>query len=80
MTAEKINAAAWAAALRTERAVEEVPDGWYTVHQLSQQLGKATSTVGALVAKATLNGKCERRTFCIVTGSVTRPVPHYKLQ
>lgn len=80
MTAEKINAAAWHAALRGEPVEEKVPEGWYTVHQLSKSLGKAHSSIGHSISRAVKEGRAERKLFRIQTGSVTRPVPHYKLK
>ncbi len=79
-TAEQLAAAAWAAALATPKTVDEVPEGWLTAKEISAKLGKATPTVGALLCRAVFEGRCERKTFRITSGSVTRPIPHYRLK
>lgn len=71
--------AKWCAALSAAVVTEEVPEGWYTTRQLSQKLGKALPTMGAQLNRAVAEGRCERKLFRITSGSVTRPIPHYKL-
>jgi hypothetical protein len=80
LTAEQIAAAAWAAALATPKQVDEVPEGWLTPKEIAAKLGKATPTVGAMLCRAVAEGRCERKTFRITSGSVTRPIPHYRLK
>jgi hypothetical protein len=80
VTAEQLEASAWAAALATPKIVDEVPPGWHTAKQIAAELGKATPTVGALLCRAVADGRAERKTFRITAGQVTRPIPHYKLK
>jgi hypothetical protein len=80
ITAEDLEASAWAAALSAPIVEDTVPAGWMTARQIGQKLGKAGSTIGTLVARAVREGRAERQNFRISTGSVTRPVPHYKLK
>jgi hypothetical protein len=80
VTAEQLNASAWAAALTAPVAVDVVPPEWLTTRQLAEQLGKAFPTVGALVGRAVAEGRCERKMFRVTSGSVTRPIPHYRLK
>ena len=80
LTAEQLTASAWAAALATPKEVDEVPEGWLTAKEISAKLGKATPTVGASLCRAVAEGRCERKTFRVTSGSVTRPIPHYRLK
>jgi hypothetical protein len=79
-TAKDPDLAKWCAALASPIVVDTVPAGWHTSRDLGKQLGKASSTVGALLARAVREGRAERQTFRITTGAVTRPVPHYRLK
>jgi hypothetical protein len=79
VTAEQLNASAWAAALAAPQTPDEVPPGWHTAKELSAMLGKAGPTIGTLLSRAIAQGKCERRDFRIISGQVTRPIPHYRL-
>jgi hypothetical protein len=79
VTAEQLEASAWAAALATPAIEDTVPPGWLTSRELGAKLGKAGSTIGTLLARAVREGRAERQEFRIRTGSVTRPVPHYRL-
>ena len=80
LTAEDIVASAWAAVLTTQQAPDRVPPGWLTIKQIAEKTGKASSTIGAQVCRAVAEGRCERKDFRIRTGSMVRPVPHYKLK
>ena len=71
--------AKWCEVLST-RATETVPEGWLTCIQLAEKLGKSRITVGILLGKAVREGRAEVKKFVITTGSVTRPVPHYRLK
>lgn len=70
--------AQWCAALSAGVVTDEVPPGWLTLRQIAAKMGKAESTMGAQIGRAVANGACERREFRIRTGSVIRPVPHYR--
>jgi len=80
LTAEQIEASAWAAGLAAPVAIDEVPPGWLTVKQVANKLKKAHSTTGYLVARAVAEGRAEKQSFRITSGQVTRPVPHYRLK
>jgi hypothetical protein len=80
LTAEQIEAAAWAAGLATSVVVDEVPRGWMTSRQLAKKLNKGESTMNHLLVRAVAEGRAERQSFRIVSGQVTRPVPHYRLK
>jgi hypothetical protein len=80
VTAEQLEASAWAAALASPAVVDKVPPGWHTASQLAALLEKPPSTIGKLLLSAIRAGKCERQNFRITTGSLTRPVPHYRLK
>ena len=71
--------AEWCSVLSSAQPVDAVPAGWMTIKQIAKQTGKAESTIGALVCRAVANGQCKRTNFRIRTGSMVRPVPHYKL-
>jgi hypothetical protein len=70
--------AQWCAALASPAVTDEVPPGWFTTKQLSEKLGKPRPTMTRLLAEAVAAGRCEVQHFRATTGSVTRPVPHYK--
>jgi len=78
LTAEQIEEAAWAAALRAPAVTDVIPPGWFTTKQLADKLGKPRPTMTRLLAEAVAAGRCEVQRFRVTTGSVTRPVPHYK--
>ena len=80
LTAESLVASAWAAVLTTQQAPDKVPAGWFTVKQIAQKTGKACSTIGSQICRAVAEGRCERKDYRIRTGSMTRPVPHYRLK
>ena len=80
VTAEQLNASAWAAALASPMVTDQVPAGWFTSKEIGRQLGKADSTVGALLSRAVAEERAERQQFRIVVGEITRPVPHYRLK
>ena len=70
--------AQWCAALASPAVTDVVPFGWFTTKQLADKLGKPRPTMGRLLAEAVATGRCEVQHFRATTGSVTRPVPHYK--
>jgi hypothetical protein len=80
LTAEQIEASAWAAALASPVIEDTVPPGWMTARELAKKLGKADSTMGKLLNRAVLEDRAERQNFRIVVGAFTRPVPHYRLK
>jgi len=70
----------WCAALAAAAVTDVVPPGWFTTKQLSDKLGKTRPTMTRLLAEAVAAGRCEVQHFRATTGSVTRPVPHYRLK
>ena len=80
LTAEQIEESAWAAALAPSIVQDVVPPGWFTTKQLADKLGKPRPTMTRLLAEAVAAGRCEVQHFRATTGSVTRPVPHYRLK
>lgn len=80
VTAEQLNASAWAAALASPLVPDKVPPGWHTSRELRQRLGKSESRMHELLRAAVDAGKCERKEYRVISGGVTRPVPHYKLK
>jgi len=71
--------AAWCAALAAPQTPDEVPPGWHTAKELAAALGKAGPTIGTMLSRAIAEGKCERKDFRIISGQITRPIPHYRL-
>jgi hypothetical protein len=80
VTAEQLEASAWAAALATPVVVDEVPPGWVTARDLMGKLGKAESTIGKLLHRAVRDGRAERQDFRVAINGATRPIPHYRLK
>jgi hypothetical protein len=80
LTAEQIEASAWAAALASSVVTDAVPPGWFTSRQLAKKLGKSESRMGHVLCAAVLDGRAEKQSFRITSGQVTRPVPHYRLR
>ena len=72
--------ARWCAVLSEAKPADKVPPGWLTAKQIAEKTGKALSTIGSQVCRAISEGRCERKDFRICTGSMVRPVPHYKLK
>jgi len=72
--------AKWCAALASPAVTDVVPPGWFTTKQLSDKLNKPIPTMNRLLAVAVADGRCEVQRFRATAGSVTRPVPHYKLK
>jgi hypothetical protein len=80
LTAEQIEASAWAAALASPIITDTVPPNWHTSRELSKRLGKSESRMSELLHAALAAGKCERKEFRINLNGRSRPVPHYKLK
>ena len=78
LTAEQIEASAWAAALASSIVQNVVPPGWFTTRQLAEKLNTPLPTMGRLLSESVAAGRCEVEKFRVTTGSVTRPVPHYR--
>jgi len=81
LTAEKLVASAWAAALSPRYEFDTVPPGWFTRAQISESLGKNRSTIARKMQDAVLTGRAEVRIFRIASGQRgIYPVPHYKIK
>jgi hypothetical protein len=78
LTAEQLEASAWAAALASPVAPDVVPPGWLTTREIAAKLGKSDSTVGTQLARAVREGRAKRQNFRIHNAGTVRPVPHYK--
>ena len=70
--------AKWCAALATQAVTNVVPPGWFTTRQLAEKLNTPLPTMGRLLSESVAAGRCEVQRFRVTTGSVTRPVQHYK--
>jgi hypothetical protein len=80
VTAEQLEASAWAAALATPVIEDTVPFGWLTSRQLAAKLGKGESTISRLLLLAVKEGRAIKQDFRLSTGAGVRPVPHYCLK
>jgi hypothetical protein len=80
VTAEQLEASAWAAALATPVIEDTVPPGWLTSRQLAAKLGKGESTISRLLLLAVKEGRAIKQDFRLSTGAGVRPVPHYCLK
>jgi len=80
LTAEQIEASAWAAALASPIVADKVPPGWFTSRELCKRLGKSDTRMGELLRAALERGTCERQSFRIAYNGGTRQVPHYRLR
>lgn len=79
LTAEQIEAAAWAAVL-TPANVDEVPSGWLCATDLAAKLNKSRHTVANQFAAAVREGRAEMTKFRVLTARGAYPVPHYRLK
>lgn len=63
-----------------QKSVDQVPKGFKTSRQLSEEWGismdRTTHKVGEFVAA----GLMERKVFRVAVGQVCRPVPHYAVK
>ena len=57
-----------------------VPEGWFTVATLADQIGKSVCMTSERVRKMVLRGTVERKNFKIQLEQRVRPVPHYRLK
>ena len=80
VTAEQLEASAWAAALAAPAIEDMVPPGWLTSRQLAAKLGKGESTISRLLLLAVKEGRAIKQDFRLSTGAGVRPVPHYCLK
>jgi hypothetical protein len=57
-----------------------VPEGWFTIATLADQIGKSVCITSERVRKMVLHGKVERKDFKIQLEQRVRPVPHYRIK
>jgi hypothetical protein len=80
VTAEKLAASAWAAALAPRHDVDKVPEGWFTGREIAEQIGKSAGTTTGYLRKAIAEGRCEAKNFRVIAGQRgVYPTPHYRL-
>jgi hypothetical protein len=70
--------AQWCSALAAPAVTDVIPPGWFTTKQLAEKLNTPLPTMGRLLSESVAAGRCEVQRFRVTTGSVTRPVPHYR--
>jgi len=70
--------AKWCAALAMQAVTNVVPPGWFTTRQLAEKLNTPLPTMGRLLSESVAAGRCEVQRFRVTTGSVARPVQHYR--
>ena len=58
---------------------EQVPSGWKTVEQISDEAGRSRSHTYRLIQDLFKSGKIERRDFRVAMNKRVAPVPHYKI-
>lgn len=69
----------WLTAMNVEAVPDVVPDEWMTVKALAERLRLARPTISQKLLDIESRGLAERKVFRITTGSVTRPVEHWRL-
>ena len=81
LTAEQIEASAWAAALATPDTPDEVPPGWFTAAQLSEKVGMSYDWAGRRVSALVKAGRVEVKKFRVQSGQRgIYPIAHYRLK
>jgi predicted transcriptional regulator len=71
----------WCDMLSTSSVLpDEIPEGWFTVATLADQIGKSICTTSQRVRKMVVRGIVERKDFKIQLEQRVRPVPHYRLK
>lgn len=61
-------------------ALPVVPPGWITLRQFGEIIERSYAQAGKQMRLLMDNGKAEAKRFLIQTGTVTRPVMHYRLK
>jgi len=67
----------WAVDLLGTYTVDEVPEGWLTVAELSAQSGMAENTLKSKLNRMERNGKISKKGFRINVNGSHRMVNHY---
>ncbi len=52
---------------------------WKTLQQIAKEMGLSRPRTASIVTELIEAKKADRKSFVISTGSVVRPVPHYRL-
>jgi len=63
------------AALQSQAVSSVVPEGFYTKRQLADSVGVSLDSMTDKLLKM----KVEMKMFRVTSGTVTRPIPHYRL-
>jgi len=80
ITAEQLNAAAWAAALASPQIPDTIPPGYHTAVELADTLGKNRNSINRQLGELVKAGRAEVKKFRIQTGQRgLYPTPHYRL-
>jgi hypothetical protein len=80
VTAEQLNASAWAAALASPLVPDKVPPGWLTAVELADLLGKNRDSISRSISVGVRAGRIEMKKFRVVNGQRgLYPTPHYRL-
>jgi hypothetical protein len=70
----------WAELLSdARRTVDEVPEEWKSVRQISQETGYSNAHVAKLLKIAVEEGRAERRRFHVDQGYRTYPSNHFRM-
>ena len=72
--------ARWCAALATQAATDEVPQGWLRMSELATMLGKSESHMAKLIRRSADQGRCETASFRVQCGQRVLALRHYKLR
>lgn len=61
--------------------VDVIPEGWFTIQQLSRAWGSSDVTTGKKVRSAVVAGLMDKQMFVISNSNgTTRPVAHYRIK
>lgn len=80
LTAEQIEASAWAAALACPQTPDIVPPGYHTANDLADKLGKNRNSINRQLGELVKAGRAEVKKFRVMNGQRgLYPTPHYRL-
>lgn len=82
VTREQIVASALRAAIYPQPTGDKIPEGWFTVQQIGEQIGKTSSTVRRMLQRPQVKNSFESRSFRVVAGNRKGmlSVKHYRLK
>ena len=70
----------WCKILVSDQPAEEAPEGWSTILQISEEINRPRTTTERQLKARLKDGTCEMKKFRVRTGSIVRPVPHYRIK